>query len=68
MPGTAHQVLGHLDGWGHGLHTGAEPPGVSRHARHDERRLGDLPRAWHRRLEVRVGACRAGFVTARITV
>jgi hypothetical protein len=22
-PGASHQVLGHLDGWGHGLHTGA---------------------------------------------
>ncbi|MBA2544226.1 MAG: peptidase M14, partial [Deltaproteobacteria bacterium] len=25
-PGTAHQVLGHLDGWGHGLHTGQNLP------------------------------------------
>ena len=25
-PGAAHQMLGHLDGWGHGLHTGANLP------------------------------------------
>ena len=26
--GSAHQILGHLDGWGHGLHTGANLPAV----------------------------------------
>src|SRR5262249_3742609 len=25
-PGAAHQILGHLDGWGRGLHTGANLP------------------------------------------
>jgi len=64
----AHQILGHLDGWGHGLHTGANLPaypgtrGTSHvgWATYLVRGTGAL--------EVRIGSCRAGFTTARIAV
>ncbi len=66
--GRAHQVLGHLDGWGHGLHTGANLPAYPG-------TRGTTHAAWVRylvrgkgRLEVRAGACRAGFITASVTV
>jgi hypothetical protein len=67
-PGAAHQRLGHLDGWGHGLHTGANLP-VYPGTR------GTSHTAWATylirgtgALDVRIGACRAGFVTTRIAV
>jgi hypothetical protein len=67
-PGAAHQILGHLDGWGHGLHTGANLP-VYPGTR------GSTNTAWATylvrgagALEVRIGSCRAGFVTTRIAV
>ncbi|MDB4952898.1 MAG: peptidase carboxypeptidase [Myxococcales bacterium] len=67
-PGSTHQVLGHLDGWGHGLHTGANLPAYPG-------TRGTTNAAWATYLvrgpgvlELRVGSCRAGFVTARIEV
>ena len=66
--GAAHQLLGHLDGWGHGLHTGANLPAYPG-------TRGSTNAAWTTyvvrgtgALDVRVGACRVGFVTARIEV
>jgi len=67
-PGRAYQQLGHLDGWGRGLHTGANMqayPGTR----------GTTSTAWASYLvrstrggvlEVRIGCARCGFVTARI--
>jgi hypothetical protein len=67
-PGAAHQVLGHLDGWGHGLHTGQNLPAYPG-------TRGTTNVAWATYLvqgqgvlDVRVGSCRAGFVTARISL
>ncbi|MGH2897946.1 MAG: M14 family metallopeptidase, partial [Solirubrobacteraceae bacterium] len=67
-PGAAHQILGHLDGWGRGLHTGANLP-ASPGTR------GTTNAAWASylvrgtgALDVRIGSCRAGFVTTRIAV
>jgi hypothetical protein len=67
-PGTAHQILGHLDGWGHGLHTGANLPCYPG-------TRGTTGAAWANylvkgggTLEVRIGCARTGFVTARIEV
>jgi len=67
-PGSAHQVLGHLDGWGKGLHTGRNLmayPGT----------MGTSNAAWASylvrgtgELDVRIGSCRAGFITARVAV
>jgi hypothetical protein len=65
-PGAAHQLLGHLEGWGHGLHTGANLPAYPG-------TRGTTNAAWASylvrgagALHVRVGSCRAGFVSARI--
>jgi len=67
-PGSAHQVLGHLDGWGHGLHTGQNLPAYPG-------TRGSTNAAWARylvrgtgALELRLGSCRAGFVNARVAV
>jgi hypothetical protein len=67
-PGAAHQVLGHLDGWGHGLHTGQNLPAYPG-------TRGNTHAAWASylvrgtgALELRVGSCRAGFVTARVAL
>jgi hypothetical protein len=67
-PGTAHQVLGHVDGWGHGLHTGANLPAYPG-------TRGTTNAAWASylvkgggTLDVRIGCARTGFVSARIEV
>ena len=67
-PGSAHQVLGHLDGWGHGLHTGANLPAYPG-------TRGTTNAAWasyvvrgRGALEVTAGAARVGFVRERIEV
>jgi Zinc carboxypeptidase len=67
-PGAAHQILGHLDGWGHGLHTGQNLPAYPG-------TRGTTNAAWATflvrgtgALELRVGSCRAGFLDTRIAV
>ncbi|HSD87168.1 MAG TPA: peptidase M14, partial [Kofleriaceae bacterium] len=67
-PGMAHQTLGHLDGWGHGLHTGINLPAYPG-------TRGTTNAAWATylvkgggTLDVRIGCARTGFVTARIEV
>jgi len=67
-PGMAHQILGHVDGWGHGLHTGANLPAYPG-------TRGSTNAAWATylvkaggTLEVRIGCARTGFVTAKIEV
>ena len=67
-PGQAHQVLGHLEGWGHGLHTGANLPAYPG-------TRGTTNAAWASYLvrgggvlDVRIGCARTGFVTAKIEV
>lgn len=67
-PGAAHQVLGHLDGWGHGLHTGQNLPAYPG-------TRGNTHVAWATylvrgtgALELRIGSCRAGFLSARVAV
>jgi hypothetical protein len=65
-PGAVHQIVGHLDGWGHGLHTGANLqayPGTR----------GTTNAGWLTYLlrgpgvlEIKVGSCRTGFVTTVI--
>ena len=67
-PGAAHQILGHLDGWGHGLHTGQNLPAYPG-------TRGNTHTAWASylvrgtgALELRIGSCRAGFVTARVAL
>ena len=67
-PGMAYQQLGHVDGWGHGLHTGANLPAYPG-------TRGTTNAAWATYLvkgggvlEVRVGNARTGFTTAKIEV
>jgi hypothetical protein len=67
-PGMAHQVLGHVDGWGHGLHTGANLPAYPG-------TRGSTNAAWATYLvksggvlDVRIGCARTGFVSAKIEV
>ena len=67
-PGAAHQVLGHLDGWGRGLHTGANLPA-------NPGTRGTTHVGWasylvrgEGALEIRAGSCRAGFVITRVAV
>jgi hypothetical protein len=66
--GPSHQTLGHLDGWGHGLHTSANLPAYPG-------TRGTTNAAWATYLvrgagvlDVRVGSARAGFITARVEV
>jgi hypothetical protein len=67
-PGAAHQILGHLEGWGHGLHTGANLPAYPG-------TRGTTNAAWATylvrgagALELRIGSCRAGFVSSRVEI
>jgi hypothetical protein len=67
-PGAAYQQLGHLDGWGRGLHTGANLPAYVG-------TRGTTSAAWASYLvrgtgvlDVRIGCVRCGFVDARIEV
>jgi Zinc carboxypeptidase len=66
--GEAHQLLGHLDGWGRGLHSGQNLPSYPQtrgttnaaHARYLVRGRG--------RLRVEIGSARVGFVEAELEV
>jgi hypothetical protein len=67
-PGSAYQTLGHLDGWGHGLHTGANLPAYPG-------TRGNTNSAWATylvkgtgALELEIGSCRTGFITTRIAL
>jgi hypothetical protein len=66
--GQSHHTLGHLDGWGRGLHTSANLPAYPG-------TRGTTNAAWATylvrgpgMLDVRVGSARAGFITARVEV
>lgn len=67
-PGEAHQILGHLDGWGRGLHSGQNLPSYPQtrgttnaaHARYLVRGGGAL--------RVKVGSARMGFVEREIEI
>jgi hypothetical protein len=67
-PGAAHQVLGHLDGWGRGLHTGANLPAYPGTRGTTNAAFASYLVSGNGTLVVRAGSCRAGFVTARIEV
>ncbi|HEY1551286.1 MAG TPA: M14 family metallopeptidase [Kofleriaceae bacterium] len=65
---SSHQTLGHLDGWGRGLHTSANLPAYPG-------TRGTTNAAWATYLvrgagvlDVRIGSARAGFITARVEV
>jgi hypothetical protein len=67
-PGAAHQRLGHLDGWGRGLHSGANLPAYPG-------TRGTTNAAWvsylvhgSGALTLRVGSARVGFITVDVAV
>jgi hypothetical protein len=64
----AHQILGHLDGWGRGVHCGANLPAYPG-------TRGTTNAAWASylvnaggTLDVRIGCARTGFVSTKIEV
>ncbi len=66
--GAAHQTLGHLDGWGHGLHTGQNLPAYPGTRGNTHVAFASYLVRGTGALELRIGSCRAGFVTTRITI
>ena len=67
-PDRATTQLGHLDGWGHGLHTGANLPSYPG-------TRGSTNAAWASYLvrgtgvlEVRAGCARTGFISTRVEI
>ncbi len=66
--GAAHQLLGHLDGWGHGLHTGQNLPAYPGTRGNTHTGFASYLVRGNGLLDVRVGSCRIGFVTRRIEV
>ncbi len=67
-PGQTHQTLGHLDGWGHGLHTGANLPAYPGTRGNTHTAFASYLVRGRGVLELRVGSCRAGFVTTQVAV
>jgi hypothetical protein len=67
-PGLAHQILGHLDGWGHGLHTGQNLPAYPGTRGNTHVAFATYLVRGTGAIELRVGSARAGFVTARISI
>jgi hypothetical protein len=67
-PGSAHQVLGHLDGWGHGLHTGANLAAYPA----SRGTTGAVTASWLVRgtgaLHLRIGCARAGWVKTTVSL
>lgn len=66
--GQTHQVLGHLDGWGHGLHTGANLPAYPGTRGNTHTGFVSYLIRGTGSLELRVGSCRVGFVTSQVSV
>jgi hypothetical protein len=66
--GQAHVVLGHLDGWGRGLHSGANEPSFMRSPGNGHSaRVAYLVRGAGA-LALRIGSCRVGWSSDTITV
>ena len=66
--GQTHQILGHLDGWGHGLHTGANLPAYPGTRGNTHTGFASYLVRGTGVLELRVGSCRVGFVTTHVSV
>jgi hypothetical protein len=67
-PGSAHQVLTHLDGWGHGLHTGTNLPAYPG----SRGTTSAATASWLVRgsgaLNLRVGCARTGWIKTTVSV
>jgi hypothetical protein len=67
-PAQAHVAIGHLDGWGRGLFSGAG----AIYYPYSRGTTGAKTVSWGVRgkgtLELRVGSCRVGWITRRVTI
>jgi len=67
-PGQAHVVLGHLDGWGRGLHSGVNAPHFQRSSGNSHSaRVAYVVRGTGA-LKVHIGSCRVGWIDETISV
>ncbi|MBP9202508.1 MAG: peptidase M14 [Kofleriaceae bacterium] len=67
-PGSAHQVLGHLDGWGRGLFTGNNLPAHQRTRGSSNAAVATYLVRGTGALHLRVGAVRIGFLDEVVAV
>jgi hypothetical protein len=66
--GETHQVLGHLDGWGRGLHNGANDPAYMRSKGNGNRARATYLVRGTGALKLRIGSCRVGWLEETISV
>jgi hypothetical protein len=66
--GEAHQELGHLDGWGRGLHNGANEPAYMRSKGNGNAAWATFLVRGTGALKLRIGACRVGWIDETISV
>ena len=64
----AYQVLGHLDGWGHGLHTGQNLPAYPGTRGNTNAGFASYLVRGTGALDLRIGSCRAGFLDVRVAL
>jgi Zinc carboxypeptidase len=67
-PGDAHKILGHLDGWGRGLHAGANEPAYMRSNGNGNAARAIFVVRGTGALRVRIGSCRTGWIDETISV
>ena len=66
--GTSHQVLGHLDGWGRGLHSGQNLPAYPGTRGNTHAAFATYFVRGTGTLDLEIGSCRAGFLRVRLTI
>ena len=66
ITGPAHLELGHLEGWGSGLHSGAGVPYFQRTRGNGSARTLSFTVRGHGVVRVRAGSCRAGTIEATL--
>ncbi len=66
--GEAHQKLGHLDGWGRGLHGGANEPAYMRSKGNGNSAVATYLVRGTGALELRIGSCRTGWIVEKVSV
>lgn len=67
-PTDARRVIGHLGGWGHGLHTGEAMPAYSRSRGNNSRAVASYVVRGRGTIHLRIGSCRVGWVELTETI
>jgi hypothetical protein len=67
-PGQRHLVIGHLEGWGRGLHSGQAAPHFLRSTGNGHTAHASFLVRGKGRLTLRAGSCRVGFCELTIAV